>query len=65
MMSAKLATLGLLKKGILKYDVIISVHDVSNRILLCDLNCIVDAKRRPKSGNSNISMREIMITSVS
>ena len=44
-MSAKMAPLGLLeitlfwKKG---YDVIISVHDVSNKILSCDPNFIAD-----------------------
>ena len=44
-MSAKLATLGLLKikvflnKG---YDVIISVFDVTNKILSSDSNYIVD-----------------------
>ena len=38
MMSAKMATLGLLKvKAILNkgYDVIISVHDVNNKALFC------------------------------
>ena len=45
MMSAKLIALGLLKikvflnKG---YDVITSVHDVNNKILLRDSNYIVD-----------------------
>ena len=44
-MSAKLAILGLLKinaflnKG---YDVIISVHGITNKILSCDSNSIVD-----------------------
>ena len=44
-MSAKMATLGLLeimvfwKKG---YDVIICLHDVTNKILSRDLNYIVD-----------------------
>ena len=46
MMSAKLASLGLLKikvfwnKG---YDVVISIHDVTNQILSRDSNDIVDA----------------------
>ena len=67
MMSAKMATLGLLeimeiwKKG---YDVMICVHDVTNKILSRDLNCIVDLVRWPKFGNSSISMREIIITSI-
>ena len=45
MMSAKMATLGLLKikvflnKG---YDVVISLHDVTNKILSRDSNHIVD-----------------------
>ena len=46
MMSAKMATQGLLKikKGFLGkgYDVIISVHDVTNKILSCDSNHIVN-----------------------
>ena len=44
-MSAKLAILGLLKvKLFLKkiYEVIISVHDVTNKMLSGDLNYIVD-----------------------
>ena len=67
MMSAKLATLGLLKikvfwkKG---YDVLISVHGVTNKILSRDPNYIVDVVMRPKFGNSSISMRQIIITSI-
>ena len=44
-MSAKMATPGLLKiKVLLNKDdnVIISVHDVTNKILSCDSNYIVD-----------------------
>ena len=45
-MSAKMATQGLLKikKGFLRkgYDVIIFVHDVTNKILSCDSNHIVN-----------------------
>ena len=68
MMSAKMATPGLLKitvfwnKG---YDVIISVDDVTNKILSRDSNYIVDVVMWPKFGNSSISMREVIITSVS
>ena len=64
MMSAKLATLGLLKikvfwnKG---YDVTISLSDVSNKVLLSDLNYIVDVVMWRKFGNSNISMRKVII----
>ena len=67
MMSAKMATLGLLKikvfwnKG---YDVIISVHDVTNKILSSDSNYIIDVVMWPKFGNSSISMREVIITSI-
>ena len=66
MMSAKMATPGLLKitvfwnKG---YDVIVSVNDVTNKILLRDSNYIVDVFMGPKFGNSSISIREVIITS--
>ena len=62
MMSAKLATVGLLKikafwnKG---YDVITFVWDVTSKILSRDSNYIVDAVKWPKFGNSSISMREV------
>ena len=45
MMSKKLAALGLPETKIFQnkgYDVIISVHDVKNKILSRDLNCIAD-----------------------
>ena len=67
MMSAKMATPGLLKitvfwnKG---YDVIISVDDVTNKILSRDSNYIVDVFMWPKFGNSSISMREVITTSI-
>ena len=67
MMSAKMATPGLLKitvfwnKG---YDVIIPVDDVTNKILSCDSNYIVDVVMWPKFGNSSISMRKVIITSI-
>ena len=68
MMSAKMATPGLLKitvfwnKG---YDVIISVHDVTNKILLRDSNYIVDVVIWPKFVDySNISMGEVITTSI-
>ena len=66
-MSAKLATLGLLqinvfwKKG---YDIIISIHDVTNKILSPKSNYIVDMVMWATFGNSSISMREIIITLV-
>ena len=67
MMSAKMATPGLLKitvfwnKG---YDVIISVDDVTKKILWYDSNCIVDLFMWLKFGNSRISMREVITTSI-
>ena len=68
MVSAKIVvTPGLLKikafwnKG---YDVIISVHEVTNKILSRDSNYIVDLVMWPKFGNSSISMREVIITSI-
>ena len=64
--STKMATPGLFKiktfwnKG---YDVIISVHDDTDRILSRDSNYIVVVVMWPKFGNSNISMSEV-ITSI-
>ena len=66
-MSAKIATPDLLKitvfwnKG---YDVIISVDDVTNKILSRDSNYVVDAFMWPKLSNCSISMREVMTTSI-
>ena len=67
MMSAKLATPGLLKTKIFKnkdYDVIIIDYEVRIKILSCESNCIVDVIMRPKFGNSSISMKEVIITSI-
>ena len=67
MMSAKMATPGLLKikvfwkKG---HDVMISVHDVTNKILSRDSNYNVNLVTWPKFGNSGISVREVIITSI-
>ena len=61
-MSAKMATPGLLKTTVLwnkGYDVIISAHDVTNKILSRDSNYIVDVVMWPKFGNSSISMTGI------
>ena len=66
MMSAKMATPGLLKitvfwnKG---YDVIIHVDDVTNQFLSHDANYIADVFLCPKFDNSSISMREVVSTS--
>ena len=67
MMSAKITTPGLLKIRVFwnnSYDAIISVHDVTNKILSRDSNYIVDVVMWQKFGNSSISMREIIITSI-
>ena len=67
MMSAKMATPGLLKimvfwnKG---YDVIIPVDDVTNKVLSRGSNYIVDVFMWPKFGNCSISMREVISTSI-
>ena len=60
--SANLATPGILKRKLFwnkGYDVIISVHDVTNKILTRDSNYIPDVAMWPKFGNSGISMREV------
>ena len=62
MMSGKLATLVLLKIKVFwnkVYDVLISVHDVTNKMLLSESNYIVDVVMWPKFGDSSISMREV------
>ena len=67
MISTKMASPGLLKitvfwnKG---YDVIISVDDVTNKILSRDSNYIVDVFMWSKFGNSSISMKEVITTSI-
>ena len=66
-MSAKLATLGLFKIKIFwnkGQDVIISVHEVTNKGLSRDSNYIVDVVMWSKFGNSSISLREVIITSI-
>ena len=62
MMSAKMATLGLLKTKLLRnngYEVIIPAHDVTNKISSRDSNYI-DVGMWPKFCNSSISMREVL-----
>ena len=61
MMSAKMVTPGLLKVTVFwnkVYDVIISVNDVTNK------DYIIDVFMWPKFGNCNISMREVITTSI-
>ena len=63
-MSAKLATLGLLKiNGFwnIGYDVIISVHDFTSKIISRDSNYVVDGVMWPKFVNSNICRRKVII----
>ena len=46
------------------YDIKILGHDVTSKTLLCDSNDIVDLFMWPNFGNSDISIREVIITSV-
>ena len=67
MVSSQMATPSLLKimvvwnKG---YDVINSVDDVTKKILSRDSNYIVDVFMWQKFGNSSISTREVIRTSI-
>ena len=67
MVSAKLATLGLLKINLFwnkGYDIIISVHDVTNKMLSCDSNDMADMVMWPKFVSSSIFMREVIIAAI-
>ena len=57
---------GLLKEKVFwnKGYYIISVHDITNKILSHDSNHIVEVVMWPKFDNSSISMREVIITSI-
>ena len=63
--SAKVTSLDLLKKKVFwnegYNDVIISVHEVTNKILSRESNHIVDVVMWLKFENSSISMREVII----
>ena len=64
MMSAKMATLGLLKIKVFEnkgYDIIVPTHDVINKILSRGSDYIVNVVMWPKFGNSTISMGEVII----
>ena len=66
-MSQKLATPGLLKIKIFRnkgYDVIIPDSDVTSKILSRDSNYILDVVMWTKFGNSSISMRAVIMTSI-
>ena len=68
MMSVKIATLGLLKIKFFekkRYDVIISIYDVTNKILSRDSNYNVNVVIWPKFGNSSISVKQLIITLIS
>ena len=63
----KLAPLGLLKiKSFWNNDcdVIISVQDITNKILVGASNYIAEVFMWPTFGNSSSSMREVIITSI-
>ena len=67
MMSEKMAGPALLKiKGFWNkgYYVIYSVYDVTKKTLSHDSNIIMDLVMWPKSGNSSICIREVIITSI-
>ena len=67
-MSAKMATPDFLKiKDFWKisHDFIISVHDVTNKTLSRDLNYNLYVVMSSNFGNSSISVREVIITSIS
>ena len=64
-MSLKIATLGLLKINVFwnkGYDVVISIHDATNNILLHEYNYIFNKVMWPKFANSSISMWESIIS---
>ena len=65
MMPVQLATLLKIKPlGSAGYGVIISVHDVTNEVFSSYSNYIVDVVMLPKFGNSRISFREVIRTSI-
>ena len=67
-MSAKMAMLVLLKIKLFwnkAYDFIISVPDVTSKILSRDSSYIAEVVMLPKFGNFSISMIEVIITSIS
>ena len=66
-MSAKMAMLVLLKIKLFwnkAYDFIISVPDVTSKILSRDSSYIAEVVMLPKFGNFSISMIEVIITSI-
>ena len=64
-MLAKAASLSLLRIKVFQnkvYDVIISAHNVTNKIFSLGSNYIVDVVMWPKFGNYSISTRKVIIT---
>ena len=62
-----MATLGLLKRKVVWnkfYDLKIYVRDVTNKAMSREWNYIVDVVMWPKFGNTSISMKEVIITSI-
>ena len=66
MMSAKMATQNFLKITVFWNEDyhIIAGNEVTNKILSHDSNYIVDVFMWPKFGNSSISMRDVITTSI-
>ena len=67
MMSAKIATPGLLEIKVLwnkGCGVIIFVYDITKKNLSRDSNYIIDMVMWAKFGNSSISVKEVIITSI-
>ena len=67
MMAAKIAIPSLLKKTIFwnkGYEITNPVNDVNNKILSCDSNFIISVFIWPKFGNSIISLKEVITTSI-
>ena len=67
MMSAKMDTPGIFRITVFwneGYDIIISIDDVTNKILSRDPNYIVDLFMWSKFGNCSTSVREVITTSI-
>ena len=67
-MSAKLVTPGLLEIKLFQnkgYDIVIFDYNVTKKISSKDSNYIVYVVMRPKFGNTSISVREFIVTSIS
>ena len=67
MTSAKMAILDLLTSKLFwikGFNVKISAHDVTNKILISDLYCVLEVVMWPMFGNSSTTMTEVTITSI-